>query len=1209
MGVGFSRKILFICGFALCLMGNSSIAHAQTGGGSIQGTITDSSGGVIPNAVVSAKNVATGLVTLRKSTDVGLYNIGPLQVGEYTVTSYAAGFGVRTQQHVQVNGLQVVSLNLELAAGADVVIDVSPSDLNAANAGVGDTVSSQDYQLLPLVMNSAPRNPVSFVDLANGVDPSHGYNGGASHENETYIDGVVASQINSQGSANNTSLSAIIEAVDQSTVQTVGISARYQGQGFNNFTMKSGTNDWHGTAFEFFRNTVLDTWNYLSKSVINPSTGKAEKPVEKQNEYGFVLGGPLHKNKAFLFIGYEKMAYRSMPNPTYFTLPTNAMRGIDENGNQLPYADFSGYAAATGYHIYDLASTTCTNSGANCRRDQFPNDRIPRSRFSPLSVNAQQFLPTNLVNQNLYQNNYLGSIGTGFNYFKASGKADYQLTPNQRISILYMVGQRGDSAGSFDSGSVLPLPYSATTITTLFDNTAIIAHNWAITPHLVNDIKYSYIRNETIQTDPTQTPKYAATTLGLQNVPGAANGWGAGSFVKAAFQGNYAPQTWNGNGSTQNQNRPQNLIVNTYGVTDDLQWTRGQHNISAGIQYEWYQFNSALPTGGITINFKFDTSTSAMFKGQDGPGAATQSYGSSSVTTTSGNAYAGYLQGATTFAYVADQSAYGILGGRFKAASPYVQDDWRIKQNLMLNLGLRWDVYGAYHEVQNRMTFFNPDLPNPVALGAMGVIGYNGYRNQYACQCETRVKTYLGNLGPRLGFAYSAPHNVVVRGSFGISTTHAGGTGGYGGAREGTNQVGLGAVESQGQLLGYESPFNWSNPLPTPPAPTYDDTYGVGYVSSGAGSAGPGAGPGRYDEPYYASRAAYYENFSLGVQAAVTNRTTVSVDYSGSLGRFLPAGTGHGIYSNQVRPEYLALGNLLTTPVQNNIPRLNVALQQLGLPAFKLPFSNFNQAATIGQALRPFAQFGGIANNFQDYGNSSYNALEIALKQRAYHGLSLTVNYTYSKLMDTLANRPSAYGSANAYNLDNGPQSLHIYGSWVAPGLQSSNRLIRKVTRGWIVSGIFSYRSGDPLTYTTSCNANFSYFGACRPTLNPGFSGNLRTNVPYGSQNFTKSAFVPSTSATANAPFITSATSFGDAPVANAYGVTGPSTKSLDASIRRTFGPFEKARLTIGADVFNVTNHVEATGLNMSINSNAFGTASKQSNASRDVQLNAKIEF
>ncbi|SFR96979.1 Carboxypeptidase regulatory-like domain-containing protein [Granulicella pectinivorans] len=1181
--------------FALILLvlGFGHAALAQAGAGSIQGIIADPSGAVIPNAIVNATNSATGVVTSRKSTGSGLYNISPLQIGEYTVTVIAPGFGPRTQEHIQVDALATISLNLELKPGTDTVITVSTPSLNASNGTVGDTVNSQDYQLLPLVMNSAPRNPVAFVNLANGVDSTRGYNGGAvNYHNETYLEGVVASGINQQGAANNTSLGAIIEAVDESQVQTIGISAKYQGQGFNNFTMRSGTNKFHGTAFEFFRNTELDTWNYLAKSVINPATGKATKPVEKQNEYGLVIGGPIMKEKAFFFAGYERMAYRSLPNPGYFTLPTLAMR----NG------DFSAFAASTGYHIYDPATTTCINNGANCRRNQFPGDIIPASRISAISKAAQAFLPTNLANGN-YQNNYLGSQSTGYNYFKASGKLDYQYTPTQRLSLVYLVGQRANSAGALDSGSILPLPYSATTSTTLFNNTGIIGHNWVISPNMVNDIKYSYFRNETIQADPTLTPQYALSTLGFQNT---LPGWGGGSFIKTAFSGNNGLTSWDGSGTTLNTNRPQNLLVNTYGLTDDLQWTRGRHSISVGAQMEWYQYNSALPATGTGVSFSFDTSTSAMFTGQEAVGAPA-TYGKSSVTTTSGNAYVGYLLGSTTSAYVADQRALGVLGGRFKALSPYIQDDWKASQNLTINAGLRWDIYGSYHEVLDRMSFFNPDIPNPVAHGAMGVIEYNGKGNQYYCNCDTRVKTYWGNVEPRLGFAYQAAKDLVFRGSFGISATHAGGTGGRGGAREGTNQIGLAASTNLAQSLGYESPYSWTNPLFTATPPTFDNTYGVGLTTTPGFTA-----PGQtvfYDEPYLASRSAYYENYSFGLQKAVTNKTTVSIDYSGSLGHFLPNGNGHGIFSNQAQPQYLVLGSLLTAPANpTNLAAANALLAQNGMASISLPYTNYNTTTgTIGQALRPFPQYT-ISNNFQNDGNSKYNAFEFTLKQRAYHGLSLTVNYTYSRLYDNLAARTSTYVKSNAYNIDNGPQSLHIYGSWVTPSA-SGKRLVRGLTGGWVISSIYSYNSGNPLVYTTSCAGQFAFFGGCRPSLNPNFTGQLRTSVPYGSRNFKEAAFVPSLSSSPNAPFLTSATAFGNAPYAKAYGVTGPSTKDLDASIRRTFGPFEHARFTIGADMFNVTNHVEATGLTTGITSTAFGTASKQSNTSRDVQLNAKIEF
>jgi hypothetical protein len=408
----------FLMTFFLFAINVNKTANAQSGNGSITGTIIDTSGAVIPSATVKAVNLATQRPVVRQSTSVGLYVIQPLEVGDYALTINAKGFGSKTISKIHVDALQVITLNITLNPGAATeTVNVTATEMNEETPTVGDSVGSQDYQLLPLMMSSAPRDPTQFLKLANGVDTNLGYNGGAAtYQNETYLDGVVATTINMQGSASNTSSSAIVEAVEQSEVQTAGISAKYQGQGFNNFTMKSGTNQWHGSTFEFFRNTSLDTWNYLAKQTKN-ALGEVVKPNEKQNEYGFVLGGPIRKDKAFFFIGLERMDYRTTPNPGYFSLPTQAMR----NG------DFSNYAALTGYHIYDPSQTTCNSTGSACTRTQFYQDIIPNNDISPISQKIQGLLPTNLVNNNIV-NNYLGSEPFGYDYFKASAKAIINLT-------------------------------------------------------------------------------------------------------------------------------------------------------------------------------------------------------------------------------------------------------------------------------------------------------------------------------------------------------------------------------------------------------------------------------------------------------------------------------------------------------------------------------------------------------------------------------------------------------------------------------------------------------------------------------------------------------------------------------------------------------------------------------------------------------------
>ncbi|HEX7158427.1 MAG TPA: hypothetical protein VF214_05420, partial [Edaphobacter sp.] len=406
-----------------------------------------------------------------------------------------------------------------------------------------------------------------------------------------------------------------------------------------------------------------------------------------------------------------------------------------------------------------------------------------------------------------------------------------------------------------------------------------------------------------------------------------------------------------------------------------------------------------------------------------------------------------------------------------------------------------------------------------------------------------------------------------------------------------------------GQTLKYESVQQWDAALPVLPVPTLDNTYGIGYTTTAGFTGTPQAV--FYDAPGLARRSAYYQNFSLGLERQVLPHTLVSVDYAGSLGHFLPNNNAPGIYSDQVAPQYLVLGTALNNAATTaNITAANAILAANGMSPIALPYSNYSTSAPIGQMLRPWPMYS-ITNNFPQDGNSAYNAVQVSVKQQAWKGLSLTVNYTYSRLIDDLAQRTSTYVKTNKWNVDSGPQALKIYGSWVTPGYTSDNRWVRGATKGWTLSSIYTYTSALPLTYSTSCGSQFGYFGACRVSLNPSFSGPLRSNVSWGPANFTQSAF---TSASA---FTTSTTAFGNAPYANAYGVTGPGSYSWDGSVRRTVALWEKTRFTIGADVFNITNHTEvaASNINTNITSTAFGTASKQSNASRDIQLNAKIEF
>ena len=303
--------------FAL-LMCFSALTYAQTGGeGTIQGTVSDSTGAVVRRAEVSATLVSTGETNTQKTTGAGFFSLAALKPGVYTVTIVAPGFERYVQENLRLDALQVQGLNIHLQVGGSnetVIVSAAPPPLDTTNATLGNTMENETYEALPLNMGGAPRDPTAFVYLAPGVATSPGYgsfNGGQGFLNEVYIEGIAVTNAAAAGGGNTSAVNrgASVDAIDQFQVQTAGSSAAFQGQGLENYTLKSGTNQFHGRAFEYFRNTVLDTWGYFSKAQINPATGTPSKPVERQNEFGGTFGGPIIHKKLFFFFSYDGQRY------------------------------------------------------------------------------------------------------------------------------------------------------------------------------------------------------------------------------------------------------------------------------------------------------------------------------------------------------------------------------------------------------------------------------------------------------------------------------------------------------------------------------------------------------------------------------------------------------------------------------------------------------------------------------------------------------------------------------------------------------------------------------------------------------------------------------------------------------------------------------------------------------------------------------------
>ena len=257
------QRHAFVAVIVLISISAARLAAQLAGAGSIQGVVSDKSGAVIPSATVTATDPKRGIKTVRHVTGAGFYNISPLNPGDYSVTVTAPGFETLIQQHVIVDALKVVGLELTLQVGPsaqEVTVTDVPSAINTSDASMGQTMRNEQYTALPLAMGNAPRDPTAFTQYMPGVtvNSSTGNTAGnvlgaQDHSQEVYIEGLAVTSPVAQGESRTLGLGVSVEAVDQFQIETAGTPAMYNGQGVANFVLKSGTNSFHGAVYEYFR--------------------------------------------------------------------------------------------------------------------------------------------------------------------------------------------------------------------------------------------------------------------------------------------------------------------------------------------------------------------------------------------------------------------------------------------------------------------------------------------------------------------------------------------------------------------------------------------------------------------------------------------------------------------------------------------------------------------------------------------------------------------------------------------------------------------------------------------------------------------------------------------------------------------------------------------------------------------------------------------
>ena len=717
----------------LLVLAITVVAWGQATTGQFSGTITDASGGSIPNASVTVTNTGTGAARTATTDQTGAYLVAQLPPGSYDIAASAAGFKKVVQSAVELQVNQAATLNFTLQPGQvteTIEVTGAAPQLEAQSSSLGTVVNTQLTAELPL-------NGRNFVQLAT---LSPGVNGTGYSVSGTIMSGTrpddrrpgteIFSNGNREGSNDflydgiddndRLTLSIVlrpaVEAIREFKVQTNLFSA---DQGRNSGAVvdvvtKSGTNQIHGSVFEFLRNSAMDARNFFNP-VGTPF------PSFRYNQFGGSLGGPVvipkvyhGRDKTFFFVDYEGFR-RNQQQTAIVTIPTLAERG----GN------FSGFKP-----IYDPATTAV--SGSSYTRTQFPGNVIPSSRFDPVTVKMVNGYPAPQNGQ--ATNNYTPNLNQVQNWDQGDVRVDHQFRSTDTFFARYSIQH---------TATIVPASYPAATIPGIphpvplgdeasFAGTsanpvqhAVAAYTHIFSPSLINDLRIGFQR---FRLDYTLAGTSPTENLG-QELGVANSNWNAFQTALPIF----SPSGYLGIGMSRSL--PILRRENTFEEVDSVTWTRGKHSLHFGVDVRRRQITEYQTNQG-NGRFNFSTGFTAQ------PGIS------------SGDAIASMLLGYPTL----EQQDYLLVwpGIRGIETGAYAADDWRVTTKLTLNIGMRWEYYSPYSETGNRLANFNP------ATVKLMIAGQNGVSS------TANVGSDWKDFSPRFGFAYQALSHTVVRGGFGL---------------------------------------------------------------------------------------------------------------------------------------------------------------------------------------------------------------------------------------------------------------------------------------------------------------------------------------------------------------------------------------------------------------------------------------------------------
>jgi len=1209
--------------WAICLIAIACLgvfAMAQTPTGTIEGLVTDHTGAAIPGASITLVQTATNTTRKTTSDSGGRFNVPFVDPGVYSVTAEAHGFKVAKQDNilVQVTETRPVNFKLEIGAATETIeVNTSVQSLDTDTSSLGETIQTQTILELP----DNGRNVFDFAMLVPGVNNEG--NGSTPHiggsrnaNNEQLIDGMTNITPENNVGNNISTYTPVEDSVQEVNVQTSVLPAdygRFSG-GTVSLITKSGSNQFHGSAYEFIQQGSLDANVFTYPGASSSGT----KPDMSQSQTGGSVGGPVLKNRAFFFFDFEY---------------ENQLGGASESDmvptdiKDFSNGDFTSLFGSTTPVLYDPDTVAKNAQGVYVRQPFMTGGAynvIPVSRISPVVKAALAYFPApNIAGAAVGQNNYQISSNTTYKYWHFDSREDMNVTQKWHAFLRYSMNEEHNnyfsdynnaaSNGGYN-GDIHGYTYSGS-----FNNTVTFS------PKLLGEFRYGYSKQ-------TANEVPVAGLFDLKTL-----GFDSGYIAQASKQMEIFPH-FNFGGS----NNGGFSDLGTLGYTGLQQDPMAQSINASLIRIAGgHSFKVGGEFRALRTNFEQYTYPSGTFYSDDSwTRQQPQHYDG-----TTGFSLASLLLGVPQSGYITDDPHY-ISTSQYVAF--YGQDDWKVSPKLTLNIGFRYDFEIPRKELGNQMSFWDPTAVSPLQgnklinvtdgetcpycgnlLGAATIVGSPGA--QYG---RSQGPIQKKDFGPRFGLAYNATPKVVLRGGAGIvyqpSAMQAAGTSGGAGDDGFDVQTNFNSSldnQTTAPIATLYSPDSSLSVSAQTPFPTgYDTAQGesASCLASAACVQGIDVGSSISQNYFDSYRTPYSIQWNGNVQFTAPWGIKMELGYLANKGRFLITNSGSKPH-DQLSPNTLAAfgctpgASTAACALSQQVPNPFATAIGPGSPYYLPGLGLGGSTVSLAQLQHRYPQYGGVMSGRKPGGASSYNAFTFRADKNLSQGLTFTISFTEGAEYDNSATAigfagPSSSTYANQYNPKGewgiGEQNVGRYAVasfvYVLPFgkgkqfLNTGGAAVNKAVNGWQISGIENWSTGVPVLMSGADNGTTAETLGGGPGQRPDWNG---TSAKLSKSTY-KRWF--------NTSVFSMPLSYEIGNASNTMGhLNNPSSQNIDLQLAKNthFGPEDRYNVQCRVEAFNAFNHHVLGAPNTNVTSGQFGQITGYSNNARRYQFVAKFAF